>query len=83
MCTTSAKLEAHFYELITALPKDVVNDAVPLTQKDIDRVVSYAYTQEGRRPVNKKRVLNLRSKLLDYLDTSRDKYLDLLVEKPP
>lgn len=76
------KLEDHFYRLLKNLPRNTVYEALPLSEKEIDRIVQYAHSRKGRRPVNRRKILDLRHSLLDRLDASSDKYLDLLLEQP-
>lgn len=82
MATPSEKLEEHFYALLRALPDEKLEDWVPADETMLDRLIEYARkkNKQGRRPLNKQKVLKYREKLLDHMDQSEEDLLDLAVK---
>lgn len=72
-------LEQHFYLLIQKLPFEVVKRALQIEDKKLARLLSFRFTDK-RRPINQKKALDLRDRLLDYLDSQKEDYLDVHVE---
>lgn len=75
--TPREEFERQFYRLIDQLPEKDVKGALGISDSLLARLQDYKEGRRKTRPISLKQILELRVRLLDFMDEAPGKYLPL------